>query len=866
MLSANSAFVLKTGSADGSQHFEKLPTNSGMIGTDENGNPIDNSLEMYKVKVNAADTNPDYLEAKVADTTDVQFKPTEDNDKIDSIVYQLTGLGAMLNPVKDAGFDFENGPFPAKPSSGGRGICFGRRFVAGVEVDTWVAQGNNGKLYWTNNNDSTRWKVVTEDDSLYTTYPSARTYYGWSCIQFVYVAGTHNCYCWVMGSGDVSKTIFFIEHKEENYNANGTLKTSALNSVTYSEGLGPYSAIDIMQVDTTGGIFIAGDDTRIGYTTDLANFQVVLTADHNIGGMGFDGENTVQVIERDYGVIWKSTAYGEPGTFSKVTSIYVDDVEVSHFPVPNAAQWGSMFCMYGQWLSINFHYVTGGYGFIYSDDGVYWYTSTDQATQFYDANNDGLRWFGTNAVYGSGTPIYQLIVSVIPAHRRMSLEKGAVIDELLLLRHLPDAEVLGTDHRGRVVAKGGYTLPIASDTVLGGIKVGDGLSIDGSGVLTASAISNHNDFSGLQGGTSGEYYHATASEYAKLQQLQVIYDAVVSTSAELQAALESATVNSIYTRLTSAGANIVLGSGSADQTITLGASKNIYGQPFTVGSSTSYVTTLALGTYTLRCRNDRIDVNGKLTFTGTGTAYIKKLSPSGASNLVVGVSGKLIIENLRTPAAVSNATINMWDMPLRSGSSASISGNQVLRYNSSSGEWEPVTVGVSAPFGQELFSYALAETTGAIGSDGNIDTNCNATTRGFAFVPNGTVTISKMRIMITQVGGTNFRLGIYDASGNLVAKSARYTTSNGLKEVNLTLGPSNASLTSVTLNGGEIYYMAYWTDDTTQNFKTSLLSGRSTSTAQPLMQRHSATNQEMPDSIGSGASNTALRPWLMISG
>ena len=507
-LDPNSTYVLKTGSTDFSQKFEKLPLGAQMIGTDENGNPIDNSLEMYKVKVNSADTNPDYLEAKVADTTDVQFKPTEDNDKIDSIVYQLTGLGAMLNPVKDAGFDFENGPFPAKPSSGGRGICFGRRFVAGVEVDTWVAEGNNGKLYWTNNNDSTRWKVVTEDDSLYTTYPSARTYYGWSSIQFVYVAGSHNCYCWVMGSGDSARTIYFIEHKAENYNANGTFKVSAFNSVTYADGLGPYSPIDIMQVDTTGGIFIAGDDTRLGYTTDLATFQVALTADHNIGGFGFDGVETVQVIERDTGVIWKSTAYGAPGTFSKVTSIYVDDVETSHFPVPNAAQWGSMFCMYGQWLSINFHYVSGGYGFIYSDDGVYWYTSTDEATQFYDANNDGLRWFGTNAVYGSGTPIYQLIVSVIPAHRRMSLEKGAVIDELLLLRHLPDAEVLGTDHRGRVVAKsgGGYTLPIASGTVLGGIKVGDNLTIEPDGTLNAEAsgVQGPQGYQGAQGSAGAD--------------------------------------------------------------------------------------------------------------------------------------------------------------------------------------------------------------------------------------------------------------------------------------------------------------------------------------------------------------------------
>jgi hypothetical protein len=123
-----------------------------------------------------------------------------------------------------------------------------------------------------------------------------------------------------------------------------------------------------------------------------------------------------------------------------------------------------------------------------------------------------------------------------------------------------------------------------------------------------------------------------------------------------------------------------------------------------------------------------------------------------------------------------------------------------------------------------------------------------------------------MRISITQVGGTYFRLGIYDASGKLLGKSARYTTSTGVKEVDLTVGYGGTTITGVNLTGGSVYYMAYWTDDTTQNFKTPILSGRSTSSASPLMQRHSATNQEMPDSIASGASNTALRPWLMISG
>lgn len=447
-------------------HWSVLPDDSGIQAVVQEG-----AGDTYKVKVDADDATPGFLEDKLADTTDTQFSPTEDGSQLDNIVYQLTGLGTRLNRVKDAGFDFERGPFPRANYAGGRGICFGRRFVAGVEVDTWVAQANSGKLYWTSNTDASRWKVVTEDLSVYTTFPNDRTRYGWSCIQFVYVAGTHNCYCWVMGSGDHERHITFIEHKAENYNADGTFKASSLDGVTYPVGTGPYTPIDIMQVDTSGGIFFAGYDPNVGYTTDLANFQLAVTAAANVGGLGFDGDTTVQVIERDTGVIWRSSTLGSPGSFTKVATLYLDDVPVSNFPMTQpdgtAAQWGSMFSMYGQWLSINFNYVAGGIGFIYSDDGIYWYSSRDEATPFYDANNDGLRWFATNAVPYSGAPIFQLIVSMIPAHRRMSLEQGAVVSGPMILRDLPNLPILGTDHRGRIVdgtgALSSYVQPLDAD-------------------------------------------------------------------------------------------------------------------------------------------------------------------------------------------------------------------------------------------------------------------------------------------------------------------------------------------------------------------------------------------------------------------
>jgi len=993
-------------------HWEVLPDHSGIQAVVQEG-----AGDTYKTKVNADDTAPGFLEQKLADTTDTQFSPTEDGSQLDNIVYQLTGLGTRLNRVKDAGFDFDRGPFPAGNYAGGRGISFGRRYVAGVEVDTWIAQGNNGKLYWTSNNDATRWKITTEDDSVYSAYPGGRTYYGWSCIQFVYVAGAHNCFCWVMGSGDLAQTVVFIEHKPENYNADGTFKTAALNSVTYGPLLGPYSAIDIMQVDTTGGIFIAGDDTRVGYTTDLATFQVVLTADHNVGGLGFDGETTVQVVERDSGVIWKSENYGNPGTFSKVLSFYLDDVLVSHFPTDFSAQWGSMFSMYGQWLSINFHYVSGGIGFIYSDDGIYWYSSKDEATPFYDANNDGLRWFATNAVPNSGTPIYQLIVSMIPVHRRLSIEKGAVVSGPLILRELTNVPILGTDHRGRIVngtgSLSGYFVDLTTNQTVEGVKtfsdgigalfvdydtthdpftftpgrtywdtdaqtlatdLGNGttlqhgqesqifgrnntgatlangkavycsgttgfrptfalaenddpnhwraiafmtqdLAINSQGYATTFGMLNDVDTSAVNendelylSATPGEFQNTRPAAPTRVVRLgrcirkhptegkvfvniftfpylselsdvevssptagQVLkhdgtkwvngtpatgateYDAVCSSEAELVAALTSATVQSIYIRIPSGGEYTL---GSATTSLVVGATKRIYGEAVFLGG-------IAINPngFTMRWRNQKVDVTGAASFAAGGSVYIKNVNIQGGT--LNGTSGTRQYEQCNTAASVSNFVQRFWDVVFPS--SASIGDASILRWNSATGLWDPVSLGVTAPFGQELFSYSVSETTGAIGSDGNLGTVINATTRAFAFVPAGTVTITKMRTMITQTGGTYFRLGLYDASGNLVAKSARYSVSNGMKEVALTLGPSDVAISGVTLTGGMVYYMAYWTDDTTQNFHTPVLSGRSTSTASPLMQRTSGSNSEMPNTIGS-ATNTGYRPWLMISG
>jgi hypothetical protein len=76
---------------------------------------------------------------------------------------------------------------------------------------------------------------------------------------------------------------------------------------------------------------------------------------------------------------------------------------------------------------------------------------------------------------------------------------------------------------GSPVATGSYALPVASDTVLGGIKVGAGLSIDGAGVLTAtgSVPSNMMTTDTAQSVTGAKNFSVTGALTA--------YDVIVST-------------------------------------------------------------------------------------------------------------------------------------------------------------------------------------------------------------------------------------------------------------------------------------------------------------------------------------------------
>lgn len=159
-----------------------------------------------------------------------------------------------------------------------------------------------------------------------------------------------------------------------------------------------------------------------------------------------------------------------------------------------------------------------------------------------------------------------------------------------------------------------------------------------------------------------------------------------------------------------------------------------------------------------------------------------------------------------------------------------------------------------AGFSEELFGYSLAEYEGAIVKQ---STPSDASGwRAFAKVAGRNFKASRMAVSVLNVGGTWMRLGLWDASGNLLNRTARFApVGNTILAVDL--------LGAVQLYGSSAYYMGYWSDDTTANLTLRCVSGRSVSTRSPLMQRNDL-NENAANLGGSSEMFTPYRPWLMV--
>lgn len=174
--------------------------------------------------------------------------------------------------------------------------------------------------------------------------------------------------------------------------------------------------------------------------------------------------------------------------------------------------------------------------------------------------------------------------------------------------------------------------------------------------------------------------------------------------------------------------------------------------------------------------------------------------------------------------------------------------------NQGSQPWQgiPITPGVG--YSWDLFTYSLSETEEAITRSGLPGTDASGW-RGFANICPRNFIATRAGIAIRNTGGNWLRLGVFDASGNRLAVTPRFPPVANSIVV--------ASFESpVALEGSNGYYLSYWCDDTTGNLQFSVLSGRSISNRDPLMQRNDPNENTL--TLSASFAFTSLRPWLAV--
>ena len=133
----------------------------------------------------------------------------------------------------------------------------------------------------------------------------------------------------------------------------------------------------------------------------------------------------------------------------------------------------------------------------------------------------------TNATTGLGNSIH-IPVADLAAAKAVAASGRAdkmimLVESLGLYRF--DAELITASNDGTVVRP----TDVASDAAAG------------RWVKMSSTITDHNNLSGMQGGTTAEYYHLTAAELSKLTGIELLAD--VTTTAKVGAAINTATTS-----------------------------------------------------------------------------------------------------------------------------------------------------------------------------------------------------------------------------------------------------------------------------------------------------------------------------------
>ena len=442
-----------------------------------------------------------------------------DGSYANPVVAQVTGVGAALRSIDtDISYTPETREETDLHANGGRGICPGKHYrtILGVQTEEscWCVSDEYGEAFWSHD----YLKSTVKDTSIRTAGPAAYgstadQVYRWGTRRFVYMGGAINSWAWITGCGRTNGAgsngapgIFYAKHEPASYAADGSMLSTAWHYLAWDtinpNGLNKASAHN-------GTLCWEGDSQYIVRTSTFSagGYQTVAdggSSSYRFAGLSNDSYGVWGAVSQ-WGDLWKSVPVGglEGTEFTKLSSINVSYDGGKTFSAAaklpggsGVCRWSGLLCCYGLWLAIVFEPGSSGYSYAYSEDFENWIVySGATLPAFYDASNDGVRWFATNKMSteagASAVPsVYQLLVDAVNVKRRLNLENGAAIAGPLFVLDMQDAVAFGSDENGKLV-------PRSSFAALGG-KLDDLTDVDTSTTSpTDGQVLKYNASSGL---------------------------------------------------------------------------------------------------------------------------------------------------------------------------------------------------------------------------------------------------------------------------------------------------------------------------------------------------------------------------------
>ena len=377
----------------------------------------------------------------------------------------------------------------------------------------------------------------------------------------------------------------------------------------------------------------------------------------------------------------------------------------------------------------------------------------------------------------------------------------AKVDNKFLKYNAASGKWVGSDTAG-----GGYTLPTASATTLGGIKIGSGLSIDGNGVVTAS------------GGGGGGGSQNVFSTIAVSGQSNVVADSTSDTLSLVAGSNMTITTNESGDSITFASTGGGGGSQNVFSTIA------VSGQNSVVADSTTDTLTLVAGSNMTITTNDSSDT---ITFASTGGSGSLALNDLTNVDATTGLSnGKILKYNGTSWELADDLTGGLSDIV--ADTSPQLGGDldvQAREINTSTTNGNIKLT----PNGS-----GVVEVKGAGGNDGTLQLNCSANSHGVKIKSPPHSAGASYTLTLPNTDGSNGQVLKTDGSGGLDwvnqntgtlgSRTTNSATTGSIAQAastNLTIATAGKSFSLLSVTISAPAYVILYVDTTTRSADSS---------------------------------------------